>query len=144
MTVVWFGGILSFLIGLVLTSFGSVTFFRQRRKNARMAHAHGVVTGLVRVSDGNNNYFYCPQVQFQTAAGQIFSFQSNIGVNPATHRVGRRVKVLYDPLNPAQNAQINSFFALWLPTLVYLLSGTIFAFVGFIFIILGAALALLL
>ncbi len=55
---------------------------------------------------------YYPTVRFSTITGEEVAFVSEVGSNPAAHKVGDRVTVLYDPHHP-EDARIRSFLQLW-------------------------------
>jgi hypothetical protein len=129
-------GILFFFIGIALTIYSIFTFFRQKRIIAQSENAFGVVTNLTQ-KRRRKGFIYCPQIQFQTKSNSIIDFQSDFGTNPASHKIGQQVKVLYNPFNPAQ-AQIKSFLSLWLITLVSLLMGLTFTGLGIALSAMGA------
>jgi Protein of unknown function (DUF3592) len=71
------------------------------------------VIDLSSETDSEGKVFVHPVVRFTTAEGRTVEFVSASGSSPASHSVGDRVEVLYDPDDP-QDAQLSGFFDLWL------------------------------
>lgn len=133
-------GVLFFLIGFAILGYGIVFYFRQRQRQSQWQTAVGVVVNLVKEST-DDGYVYCPQIQFQTNSGQVSNFQSDFGSRPASHRVGERIEVFYNPLDPSQ-AQINSFMTTGMMTAIFFLIGAVFTGLGLVVALVGAAVLL--
>lgn len=129
-------GILFFFIGIALTIYSIFSFFRQKRIISQSENAFGTVTNLIQ-KPRRKGCIYCPQIRYQTKSGSVVDFQSDFGSQPASHKIGQQVQVLYNPFNPSQ-AQIKSFFSLWLVTLISLLMGLTFTGLGFALSVMGA------
>jgi hypothetical protein len=107
------------LVGGGLMGLGGLLLVDNQRFVAKAASARGVVISVreevryERVGSGDNeryenvSYFY-PVVQFLTAREQLVKFEGNDG----SLRVGRSVRVLYDPANP-QDARLDSWPSRW-------------------------------
>jgi hypothetical protein len=107
------------LVGGGLVGLGGLLLVDNQRFVAKAASATGVVINVreevryERVGSGDNeryenvSYFY-PVVQFLTAREQLVKFEGNDG----SLRVGRSVRVLYDPANP-QDARLDSWPSRW-------------------------------
>lgn len=122
--------ILFALLGMGLLIGGIITYTRQRRRFAGMTPVNGEVIDLRReVVNPGKPGILCPVVRFTSAAGQEVEFQSAFGSRPAMHKVGQRVRVLYDPAEP-HNAEIDSAVARGLSAAVMLAMGAIFLCLG--------------
>ena len=128
------GSLLAILIGggcLV----GSVrAFLAQRRKRERAsAESAGVVLSLEkRVFNPGSGGVFCPVVEFATATGEVYRFESSHGTMPASHSVGQTVRVRYDPQAPAE-AEIAAGTADWLVPGCLLAFGAVGLFFGLVF-----------
>ncbi len=97
---------------------------------SRAVEADGEVIDLDRSrSSSSSSTTYRPVVAFTTATGKRIEFTSSVGSSPPSHRVGERVKVLYQPGDP-QSARIKSFFHLWFGFLIVFALGLVFAAIG--------------
>lgn len=77
--------------------------------------------------------FYYPKYQFKNESGSIVTVQSNVGTgNSPSYELDEEIKVMYDP-NDNQDAQIDSFFNLWLFTII--LGGLTLCFTFITFVI---------
>jgi hypothetical protein len=90
--------------------------------------APGAVVALVNVWDGTEISHF-PKILFRTPEGRDVTFQSEMGSNPPSRRVGEKVRVRYRPDQP-QSAEIDTFFSLWGAALLFGLLGGVFALVG--------------
>ncbi len=61
-------------------------------------------------------------IEIRTESGQTVQFSSRVGTPFAARKMGRQVQVLYDPSCP-EEAVVNSFIELWLPSLIFLSTG---------------------
>ncbi len=125
-----FVGLLFSLIGFGVLGNGIFSVFKVRRQLASSVKATGKVIGLGEIM-GKDGYLYCPQVEFQIPNGQTFRFQSKVGTQPPSYRVGQQVQVVYQMTNPNQ-AEIDSLTALWFLPGCMSLMGLAFLFMGFI------------
>ena len=122
-------GAIFFIIGLGALAGGIIWGFRTQRFVSSAERADGIVTDLDMRSDSDGSAYY-PVVSFTTKEGKEVTFTSSTGGNPPPKRRGAEVEVLYDAANP-EEAEINSFFALWFgPLLVGGLFGTLFPLIG--------------
>ncbi len=85
----------------------------------------GVVTDLVRGS----SHSYRLVVRFETPEGDVITFQSNVGSNPPSYRIGEAVKVRY-LLEDLHRARIDSFLQLWFLSILFGGMGFVFGSVG--------------
>ncbi|MFN4147700.1 MAG: DUF3592 domain-containing protein [Runella sp.] len=117
------------LLGLIFLVIAWFIYQNQREFLTTAKTAEGVVKQLMFSSSRKSRGTYHPLVEFQTPDGQIHSFRSETGSNPAAYEVGERVEVKYDPRNPSQ-AKLNSFWDLWGLLAVLAGFGMIFFMVG--------------
>lgn len=96
---------------------------------------NGTVVELVYSRTSDSGVYY-PAVLFQTKDGVSVGFISSSGSKPASYSVGESVEVIYQASSP-QEAKINSFFSLWIGTLVLSGMGLVFFLVGFIIVLIG-------
>jgi hypothetical protein len=134
-------GVLISLAALGLLVGGIVTYVRQRRKYAGRVATTGTIVDLVhRITTSGRSGVNCPVVEFQTPSGATVRFESVYSTQPASHKVGQTVKVLYDTANP-QQAEIDSVFSRMLVPGILSCIGLIFLclavfFTGFYYLIL--------
>lgn len=95
---------------------------------SRAAPATGTVVEL-RYESGRKGGAYFPVVRFQTRDGQEVRFKNGVGQNPAAHKVGDSVEVLYEPARP-QRASINHLFDLYFSSLITGFMGLMFTGFG--------------
>lgn len=108
-------------------------FAARRRFLASSELAEGRVVGFEEVRDRERPSYF-PRVEFRTHSGHLIRFESEAGSEQPEHAVGDAVRVRYR-IDAPNEAEIDSFLALWgLPILL----GTL----GAIFAPLGAALLL--
>lgn len=55
---------------------------------------------VVRIDEGSSDGPDTPIIDFRDASGRLWTFESELGCNAATRRIGASVPVIYDPLNP--------------------------------------------
>jgi hypothetical protein len=93
------GGVVCLLAGLfmLLVSYGMVNDSRHRR--SRGVVTEGVVVGSEWVRNAAGAHYQAPVVEFRGAGGQSQQFRQPSGTT-AKPRVGRRVRVRYDPASP--------------------------------------------
>ena len=120
------------MIGLAVLVSGIFSVFKVRRQLAGSANAAGTVISFGKQM-GKSGYLYCPQVEFVIPNGQRVRFQSELGTQPPSYKVGQKVQVAYQITNPNQ-AEIDSAMALWFVpgcTIVMALGFTILGFMLF-------------
>jgi hypothetical protein len=117
-------------IGLGMLAVSVFIFSNTSSFIGRAVEADGEVIDLDRSrSSSSSSTTYRPVVAFTTATGKRVEFTSSVGSSPPSHRVGERVKVLYQPADP-QSARIKSFFHLWFGFLIVFALGLVFAAIG--------------
>jgi hypothetical protein len=110
-------GILSIVGGLYITK-STYNFI----ENA--SSTEGVVLELVQRDDS-----LYPKIEFQDKTGESHIFEANSGCSPACYKEQEQVNILY-VAGKNLNAKINSFMALWLPSLLLLGVGSAFVIVS--------------
>jgi hypothetical protein len=63
-------------------------------------------------------------VEFTIPSGEKIRFTSEFGSRPASHTIGQRIAVRYDPADP-QKAEVESAMSLWLAPLIMIFMGVI-------------------
>lgn len=125
-------------IGFVMVIVGAVVGIRTHSFIQGAEKAEGSVVELVRKrststrsrSGTRRSYIYSyPVVKFETANGESVEFESNVGSNPPAFQPGESVTVLYNP-EQVNEAMIESFWELWLITMITGLNGSVFFFIG--------------
>jgi hypothetical protein len=122
-------GLLALAIGMSLLVVAANFFSADSDLAAKGGRAEGSVTEIEEYRVAGGKRMYRPHVGFIDAAGQRRTFVSNLGSNPASYARGDKVTVIYDPANPAR-AEIDSFLARYLGTLVFGAFGAVFATLG--------------
>src|SRR5579864_2813963 len=98
----------------------------------RSVPAEGVVTSLSEVrNEQDQTVNYAPTFTFKAEKGQAYNVTSGVASNPAGFEVGQEVQVRYIRSNP-MSAEIDSFWQLWLVTVVCCGLGTFFAGAGYV------------
>ena len=125
----------SVIAGLVAVGclIGSVAaYFSQSRKRRGFISGTGTVVGLEkRIFRAGSAGVYCPVVEFMPGAGETIRFESAFGSNPASQKVGDKVKVVYNPQNPKE-AEVDSGLSKWLAPgclLAFSLGACLFSFI---------------
>jgi hypothetical protein len=72
---------------------------------------------------------YRPKVRFLSPSGEEMVFVSSVGFGRPAYGQGEAVEVLYDSAHP-QEAQIKTFWSLWLGPILAGLMGVIFSLLG--------------
>ena len=122
-------GLISSGIGSALLAVAGNFFMDDRRLAATGGRAEGIVTEVEGFYNSRSKVMYRPHVIFTDSAGQRRAFISNLSSNPPGYEAGETVTVIYNPANPA-DAEIDSFAARHLGTLVFGLFGAVFAMIG--------------
>ncbi len=100
-TVSLIGSAFMVLVGLVMLFGAIVGVVGERQFMSRAVKVSGTVVQLVSSIDSKNNTSYQPVVEYTTTDNQQYSYTSNVKSNPATHQVGDKVDVYYDPADPS-------------------------------------------
>jgi hypothetical protein len=131
----WVVGLVLLLAGLGPLA-GSAYTYRQQAAFVNASHkAAGVVIANQwrenRIQGGDETPGgWAPVVRFGDAAGNPFTFTSDISTYPSPdYSVGSKVEVLYDARNP-RRAEIRSFMRLWLVPVVLFGIGSVAALFG--------------
>ena len=112
-------------VGILMVALGAFFYVRTKNFVSRSQEVKGTVTKLVYDSDSEGSGYYTV-FQFTTLNGQINETTSNVRTNPASHKVGEVIDVLYDPANP-KDARIKKTSTLYfVPMLVGGLGGVFF------------------
>lgn len=106
-------GVITFIVGIFVTK--NTIEFNQLAINAK-----GNVSKLVVI----DSKFY-PEVTFLNSKNETHQFISNSGCKPACYKEGETVNVLYLPNHP-EEAQLNTFLSLWVPTILICGIGVVF------------------
>ncbi|CAG0930339.1 Inner membrane protein YmfA [Thermoflexales bacterium] len=110
------------VIGLGLTLIGLWLMRRALTFKRKAQAAQGRYVDATWRTSRVNRYTAYPVIEFQTADGRTIQFEGRVGVPWARGKVGRSVKVLYDPTDP-EEAVVDSVVELWFPALIFLLVG---------------------
>jgi hypothetical protein len=121
-------------VGLGLIIVGAFQFFEVRAFVRTAAVADGRVVKLeLSRFPGRSRHGYVTVFTFLDASGQAHTART-LARNPASHNVGAKVEVLYQPEAP-ESARIRAFRMLWLIPTVLISLGLTFSGVGpFIFL----------
>ena len=124
------GMVVLMLVGVGM-AVGAGAWYLSNRAFARKGmRAEGTVIAVLkghRYSRRQWRTTYTPSIQFETAQGQSVIFQGPSG--SSGHRVGGKVRVLYDPDEPTK-AKIDTFAALWLGPIILGGMGVVFAIIA--------------
>jgi hypothetical protein len=107
-----------FIAGLGLVTGGVYTTWKTWQFLQRSVIAAGMVMRLA----GSGSTTRAPVVQFRTPEGEIIVFTHPVASNPPSFRTGQVVNVRYQPSRPHE-ARINSFWSLWLASLLLFFFG---------------------
>jgi hypothetical protein len=123
-------------IGLLILLAAGLSVWSTKTWIASAIETPGSVIEMVRLRDSEDKgYVFAPVVRFETMDGRTIEFQSGLRTNPPAYRTGQTVSVFYDPDVP-ESAAIRGVFSLWLTPIIL-------AFIGSIFLAIGAAMILL-
>ena len=123
-------GVLSNCMALKL-GYGRITFLLRSRKvygkvvGSKEVARVGVPAGTRRSTD------YYLEAEFEASDGSKHRVTANVGSNsPSGRREGSPILVRYDPRNP-DDASIDNFVNLWLPTLAFLFMGVVATYASY-------------
>jgi hypothetical protein len=115
------------LLGAALIAAGGYQAWSTRQFVASSAEAIGTVVALE--SSGGRKPTYRPLVRFRTAGGVEVVFREGVGSNPPSFAAGERVRVLYDPGDPAR-ARVGAFTTLWIVAALLAGAGAVVSLFG--------------
>lgn len=123
-------------VGILMVALG--VFFYVRTKNfvGRSQEVKGTVTELAYESDSDGSGYYTV-FQFTTLTGQRIEAAGNVRSNPASHKLGEVIDVLYDPANP-NDARIKKTSTLYFVPMLLSGMGGVFFCLGVAFFVLFA------
>ncbi len=118
-----------FLVGLVFTSIGIYVTSERVSFMGKCLETNAVVVDNVSVimnGKSGSSLDYYPVFRFvDSATGENITAQGVNGRGGApAYPVGRVVEILYNPENPTVGVVENSFWAIWLPSILLLPIGT--------------------
>jgi hypothetical protein len=93
------------VLGLVLASLSLAASFRRKRSMAGWTEASATVTGNLHGKDGpgsNGRDRFAPSYEFADGGGKRWLGQSDI-YSPDQSIIGERLRILYNPANPAES-----------------------------------------
>ncbi|MGH2400383.1 MAG: DUF3592 domain-containing protein, partial [bacterium] len=92
--------------------------------------AQAVVIDLRHDRDGlDTQRFYYPRLRFRSALGREVTFESGMAGSGRAWQLGETVSVRYLRDRP-ETAELDTFAALWGPTLIFALLAAVFLLVG--------------
>jgi hypothetical protein len=126
--------ILLFLVGgFALTCLGVWMWLKTRQMLARSVSAEGrYIDAAWQMAGNQGGVTQYGLIEFQTHQGETILFRGRVGTPFEGRKVGRPVRVRYDPARPT-NAVVDSFVEIWTPVLITLAVGVgwiIFAIVA--------------
>ncbi|MBA3534445.1 MAG: DUF3592 domain-containing protein [Ardenticatenales bacterium] len=107
------------LVGMMMSLLGVWLFYRTKLFLARAIPAEGqYVDATWTTSMPSQQQSQVGTIAFQTADGQAIQFNGRLATPFESQKVGRTVRVLYDPANP-EDALIDSFIEIWMPSVIF-------------------------
>ena len=98
----------------------------------RSVPTKGIVTSVSEAaSEQDQTVNYAPTFTFKAEDGRAYSVTSGVASNPPSFAVGQEVQVRYTKINP-ESAEIDSFWQLWLVSVVCGGLGIFFAGIGYL------------
>lgn len=121
-------------LGFIVAGIGLLIFgWWEYRQTARFlgdaVSTTGTVTSNERTTNSKGEAAYYPVVRFTPAHGDPLEFRSRTGSSSGLYPIGTEVAVLYSPSNP-KAAEIQSFTAQWLGTIILTVLGVGFTAMG--------------
>jgi len=99
---------------------------------SRSFSAIGTIDSVSEVVDQQNSGInYAPTFTFSAADGKEYTVTSGVASNPPDFEVGEHVRVRYLPNHP-KSAEIDSFWQLWLVSVVCGGLGAVFTTAGYL------------
>lgn len=121
--------------GMLVGAFFLFTGTQDFLKTAKTTQ--GTVVDLIS-SRSSDSVTYAPLIEFNTTDNSRIEFVSSNSSSPPSYSRGESVEVLYQESSP-ESAKINSFFSLWLGTIIVGVLGLIFFLIGMSIIIFGVS-----
>ena len=109
------------IVGLTFLASGLVMLVIQLRFLAHAKTASARVVNLLRErdqSDQDDGYYYRPELEYVTPAGERVRFTLSSASNPPAYYVGELVPILFDPGRPS-SAIPNTFWGCWWAVIVF-------------------------
>ncbi len=128
-------GTLFAAVGVIVLIFGAFVFNSESSFLNSSDHAQGTVVDqlwkTVDDEDGVTEVTY-PIIEYVNArTGKAIRATGSVGSYPPDFNVGDRVEILYDPRNPGL-VTVNTFWDIWMGSIITLILGTAFTIVGVI------------
>jgi len=126
--------VILFISGTIVLLFAGFLGFQQLNLLSKSKTVEGTITdNYLEVNHIHSNLAdYYPVVTFTTPDGKDHSFQSEVGSDPAEFKIGQHVNVYYQPSDPDNKAQINSWYDLWIAFACVLFFAILFLTAGFV------------
>ena len=92
--------------GLFVALSGTAAYFYSKinRKLSGWTRTQGIVTEIHREQlwdqDDGYRWMCAPRIRFKARDGSEITFQDEVWSSGPSHKIGEKVKVLYDPYNP--------------------------------------------
>lgn len=109
--------------GIVLADgivFGVLAYTTFRKTSAKLARCQRVWGNVIEVKEhkGSKGTTRHPVIEYKTAAGEDFTFESKYGSSSREFGTGERLEILINPDDPS-DAEVVNFPAQWGATLVF-------------------------
>ncbi len=117
----WQRIIMGIIGAALLVGAGYFTYHQYQFQKSALV-TKGRVTAQAEHSGSKGRTMYAPKVSFKAADGNTYEFTSKLSSSSPSYGVGETVEVQYDPADP-KNAEVKSFLAAWLVSIVFLIMG---------------------
>lgn len=104
-------------IGVLMLIFAFKRFIETMVFLRASLKASGTVVNLATARNSDGHTMYLPVIEFKTAGGANVRFNSTVASQPPAYSIGEKVEIRFLRKNP-QAAKINSFWEIWMVTLV--------------------------
>jgi len=125
-------GIFILACSIIPFAHGIYSFANTKNFLMKAVKTKGKVLDLKEYSSGDG-VVYRPVFSFMDNAGNNHTIHSTWGSNPPRYGIGDSVSVLYDPEEP-ENAKTDSFFDLWLYSIIGVFGGIVCVFMGLLYL----------
>ena len=125
-------GIFILACSVIPFSHGIYSFVKTKNFLLKAVKTQGKVLDLKEYSSGDG-VVYRPVFSFMDNAGNNHIIHSTQGSNPPRYGIGDSISILYEPEEP-KDAKINSFFNLWLYSIIGGFCGIICVFMGLLYL----------
>jgi hypothetical protein len=105
-----YGGLL--FIGLTLSSFALWHYQKTKKLLSDGIKTTAIVVDLLESTDNDGDTVYMPVFEFTDRSLEVVRFKSEISSRPASHKIGQKVKVVYDPSDTTE-VKVVSFWGLY-------------------------------